>query len=85
MKRKLTVIVYYRVTGVRAALKAYDYIRVRGKHIGYLALALIAPAGAYYCFYHSLLLLTYTNLNIYLDLDAQKLLVAFKYRVNHII
>ena len=35
------------------ALKADDHIGLLGQHIGDFALALIAPVGAYDCFYHS--------------------------------
>ena len=52
VKRKFAVIVDDGVTGVRATLKADDDVAVIGEDVGDLALAFVAPVGAYDCFYH---------------------------------
>ena len=41
------VLVYYRVPGVRSALKADDYIRLSCEHVRGLALAFVAPVCSY--------------------------------------
>ena len=41
------------VARVGSALKADDHVGLLGQHVGDLALALVAPVGAYDRFYHS--------------------------------
>ena len=62
MKRKFAVIVFDRVTGVAASLESDDDIARFGEHIGYLALAFIAPISTYYCCNHKDASLLYVNL-----------------------
>ena len=52
MQGKAPVIVDNGVAGIAAALKADDHIRLCGQHVRDLALALVAPVGAYDCLYH---------------------------------
>ena len=49
---KLPIVADDGVTRVRAALEADDHVGLLGQEIGDLALALVAPVGAYDCFYH---------------------------------
>ena len=49
---KLAVVVDDGVAGVGAALEPDDDIRFRRQHVGDFAFALVAPVGAYDCFYH---------------------------------
>ena len=52
MQRKFAVVVDDRMTGVGAALKADDHIAVVCENVGDFTLTLVAPVGAYDCFYH---------------------------------
>jgi hypothetical protein len=49
------------MTGIVAALKANDNIRLLGEDISYFAFALISPVSSYDCFYHNDLPLFYKN------------------------
>ena len=52
MQGEPAIVVDDGVAGVGPALKADDHVGLPGQHIGYLALALVAPVGAYNRFYH---------------------------------
>ena len=52
MQRKFALVIDDGVAGVRAALKTDDNIRIRRKHVGHLALALVTPVAAYNRLYH---------------------------------
>ena len=52
MEREAAIIVDYGVSRVGSALKAYDDVRLLGKHIRDLALAFITPVGSYNSSYH---------------------------------
>ena len=54
MQGKPAIAVDNGVAGVGASLKADDDIGLFGQQIGDFALALVAPVGAYNCFYHIL-------------------------------
>ena len=54
MQRKLPVIIDDCMSGVRSTLKTDDDIGILGKHIGDLALALIAPICSDNRFYHNI-------------------------------
>lgn len=52
MQDKFSIIVDYRVSCVRTALKANDNISLRREQIGHFAFSLIAKASACDCSYH---------------------------------
>ena len=52
MEREASFVVDDGMTGVGAALKPHDNVRLFGKHIGDFAFALVAPVGADNCFNH---------------------------------
>ena len=52
MKGKFSVIIDNGVPCIAASLKTDDNIRLFGKHVRYLSLALVSPVGAYNCSNH---------------------------------
>ena len=52
MKGKFAVLVLNGMARVGTALKADDDIRLVGQRVRDLSFSLVAPVGAYYCFYH---------------------------------
>ena len=53
MEGKAAIIIDDGMTGVPTALKTNHNVGLGGQHIGDLALALVAPVGAYDRFYHN--------------------------------
>ena len=53
MQSKTAIIIDNGVAGIGTALEPDDHIRGLRQHVGDLALALVAPVGAYDRFYHN--------------------------------
>ena len=48
MKGKFSFLIYHRVTGIAAALIAYDNVKLLGQEVDHTALSFIAPVNTYY-------------------------------------